>query len=84
MLRVLLSSTKPDSFAVPIPTQGVFREMLSTIAASAELEQLGHNSAWRGTYADEMFIYAAAREEFEIVLIDLTSTQFYRDQGREF
>ena len=47
-----------------------------------ERNSLGTHLNTRGSYADEMFIFTADLEEFEVVLADLDSLQSIKARGR--
>jgi len=81
-LRLFLSSRTLPSFQIPIPYSGPHRVILSSIARNHEPSGLSSRVNARGTYAEEMLIFAAAREEFEIVLCGFDSVRSLKAKGR--
>jgi len=81
-LRLFLSSRTPPSFQVPIPPSSPYRVFLSSIARNHESSHLSSRVNTSGTYADEMLIFAATREEFKIVLCGFDSTRSLKAKGR--
>ena len=81
-LHLFLSSRTPPSFQIPIPHSGPFRAFLSSVARFHEPSKLSSRVNASGTYADEMLIFAATREEFEVVLCGFDSMRSLKAQGR--
>jgi hypothetical protein len=77
-----LSAQTPPSFQVPIPSTGPYRDALTSVAWFYERNSLGARLNVRGNFADEMFIFTADLEEFEVVLVDMDSSQSIRARGR--
>ena len=75
LLENILSTRNPHTFQVPIPPAGPYRDALTSVARFYERNSLGTRLNTRGSYTDEMFIFTADLEEFEVVLADLDSSQ---------
>ena len=81
LLENILSARNPPAFQVPIPSAGPYRDALTSVARFYERNSLGARLNTRGSYADEMFIFTADLEEFEVVLADLDSSQSIKARG---
>ena len=80
LLENILSARNP-AFQVPIPPAGPYRDALTSVARFYEQNSLGARLNTRGSYVDEMFIFTADLEEFEVVLADLDSSQSIKARG---
>ena len=78
---LILSARNPPAFQVPIPPAGPYRDALTSVARFYEQNSLGAHLNTRGSYVDEMFIFTADLEEFEVILVDLDSSQSIKAQG---
>ena len=58
-----------------IPPAGPYRDALTSVARFYKRNSLGTHLNTHGSYADEMFIFTADLEEFEVVLVDLDLSQ---------
>ena len=75
LLKSILSIRNPPAFQVPIPPTGPFLDALTSVARFYKQNSLGAHLNTCGSYADEMFIFMANLEEFEVVLADMDSSQ---------
>ena len=82
LLENILSARNPPAFQVPIPSASPYRDTLTSVARFYERNSLGARLNTRGSYADEMFIFTANLEEFEVILADLDSSQSIKARGR--
>ena len=81
LLKNILSARNPPTFQVPIPPAGPYRDALTSVARFYERNSLGTRLNSRGSYTDEMFIFTADLEEFEVVLADLDSSRSIKARG---
>ena len=75
LLKNILSAQNPPAFQVPIPPTGPYWDALTSVARFYERNSLGTRLNTHGSYMDEMFIFTADLEEFEVILADLDSSQ---------
>ena len=75
LLEKILSTRNPHTFQVPIPPTGPYRDALTSVARFYKQNSLGARLNTCGSYVDEMFIFTADLEEFEVILADLDSSQ---------
>jgi hypothetical protein len=78
LLEKILPAQTPPSFQVPIPSAGPYQDALTSVARFYKQNSLGTHLNVCGTFADEMFIFTADLEEFEVVLADTDSSQSIR------
>ena len=57
------------------PPAGPYRDTLTSVARFYEQNSLGACLNTCGSYVDEMFMFTANLEEFEVILADLDSLQ---------
>ena len=82
LLKNILSARNPPAFQVPIPPAGPYRDALTSVVRFYERNSLSTRLNTRSSYVDEMFIFTADLEEFEVVLADLDLLQSIKAQGR--
>ena len=74
LLESIFSTRNPPTFQVPIPA-GPYWDALTSVARFYKQNSLGTCLNTRSSYADEMFIFTADLEEFEVILADMDLSQ---------